>query len=184
MRLELERLVEALEKTRKYASWFDWPEKERKELGVVSQLVESISSAGLGSLREPRINRPDPPDCVCLNENGDQIAVEVTELVCKQAAKLSAMGYDVYRIWEPGQVTAYVSEALHDKDEKDLHGGPYRDMVVCLFTDEPALEYAPTERELAQARFGPFKQITRAFLLFSYDPSLERLPLIRLNVCT
>ena len=42
MRQDIERLIEIAARTRKYASFFEWPEKEGKELGVVEELVSGL----------------------------------------------------------------------------------------------------------------------------------------------
>jgi hypothetical protein len=182
MRRDLEHAVAALNRGRKYASWFEWPEKELKELGVVRELLASIASLGTHDLREPKANRPDPPDCVCLGTGGRRVAVEVAEVVCERAAELNAQGHDVYRDWRQGELEAHIRRLLHEKDTKQFHGGPYAETLVCLFTDEPVLSRDFAARELAQVRFGPLQQITGAYLLFSYDPGTQRYPVLELAI--
>ena len=165
-----------------YASFFEWHDRGRKELGVVEELVVALnSSAGL-TLHEPREFSPDPPDCVCLNEAGESIAIEVAEVVCEEAVRLNAQGTDVYRHWRPGELATHVSLTLAGKDGKTFHGGPYHSIVACLFTDEPALTVEQAEAELAGHEFGPFSQLTNAYLLFSYRPATQSYPLIELRI--
>ena len=49
-----------------YASFFEWHDKGRKELGVVEELIEALSKCSSIHLHSPREFSPDPPDCVCL----------------------------------------------------------------------------------------------------------------------
>lgn len=165
-----------------YASFFEWPDKARKELGIVEELVIALNreqSAGLGS---PASFSPDPPDCVCFDSTGKAIAFEVAEVVCEEAARLCAQGQDVFRNWRPGELTAHVARLLDQKDAKTFHGGPYASVVACLFTDEPLLTIDRLEVELAGASFGPYKQLDRAYLLVSYDPSSQTYPFVELVI--
>ncbi len=175
-------MIQALNRGRRYASFFEWPDKDLKELGVVEELVASIAACDALELHEPRINRPDPPDCVCSGACGTRVAVEVAEIVCQRAAALNAQGHNVYRNWYPGELEPHIATRLANKDSKQFHGGPYDEVLICLFTDEPALTSEFAGSELAQTRFGPFRQITRAYLLFSYDPNTKRYPALRLAI--
>jgi hypothetical protein len=166
---------------RTYAAFFEWSEKSQKELGVVEELIASLNcSAGLG-LHSPQIQQPDPPDCYCFNASGERVGVEVAEVVCKRAAHLNAQGKNVMRVWETGELAGHISHRLKDKDKKAYHGGPYAALIACLFTDEPMLSLAQAKSELGGLRFGPFKQLTSAYLLFSYEPSIKSYPLLRLE---
>ena len=181
MRQDIERLIEIAARTRKYASFFEWPEKEGKELGVVEELVSGLNAAGLG-LRNLRIQRPDPPDCVCDDTNGNPVAIEVAEIVCEDAARLNAQGHNVYRAWRPGELATTIGTRLSEKDTKSFHGGPFAEIAVCLFTDEPALTVDFARRELSAVTFGPYAQVGAACLLFSYDPGSKSYPLLQLRI--
>ena len=63
-----------------------------------------------------------------------------------------------------------MDELLARKDRKTFNGGPYADIAVVIHTDEPTLTPDEARDALKHAAFGPFKQVTRAFLLFSYMP--------------
>jgi len=164
-----------------YASFFEWHDRGQKELGVVEELVIALNRSTKLALREAREFSPDPPDCVCLDAAGESVAIEVAEVVCEKAARLYAQGSHVDRHWSPGELATHVSRELTDKDSKVFHGGPYRSIVACLFTDEPALTVEQAERELADSTFGPFSQLTEAYLLFSYRPATQSYPVIELR---
>lgn len=145
------------------APFFEWFEKGRKELGVVEELFESVNRVGRTGLHSPQIYRPDPPDSICLNSSADRVALDVAEVVCEEAARLTAQGHRVMRVWRPGELTTRVAELLAEKDKKTFHGGPYAEIVASLFTDEPMLTSEQANSELSGASFGPFKQLTAAF---------------------
>lgn len=165
-----------------YASFFEWHDRGRKELGVVEELVTALNCATGDTLYEPRECFPDPPDCVCLDAAGKSVAIEVAEVVCEEAARLSAQGSNVYRHWRSGELVTHVSRTLAGKDAKSFHGGPYSSIIACLFTDEPALTIEQAESELGTHEFGPFAQIKKAYLLFSYRPATQSYPVIALRI--
>jgi hypothetical protein len=167
---------------RTYASFFEWRDKRRKELGVCEELVVALNGDAKLQLHSPREFSPDPPDCVCLNALGQTIAVEVAEVVCEKATRLNAMGSEVYRIWRPGELAKHIARELADKDRKIFNGGPYYSIIACLFTDEPALTVAQANLELEDQLFGPFEQISAAYLLFSYEPETQSYPIIALQL--
>jgi len=182
MRQDIERLLEIAAKERPYASFFEWPDKDQKELGVVEELVTSLNARAGRHFRNLRPQRPDPPDCICEDADGKAIGVEVSEIVCGIAASRSARGEKVYRVWQPGELTDTIRTRLEEKDKKTFHGGPYASLIVCLFTDEPALTHEIALGELYPQSFGPFRQISEVYLLFSYDPGSKSYPLIPLRL--
>lgn len=180
VRDELKRAVELLNAGRQYASYFEWPEKQGKELGVAEEFVDSLNSENSLGLFELRLQCPDPPDLTCLDANGGRVAIEIAEIVCEDAVRRTAQGEEVLRVWRPGDLASSVSALLHRKDTKTFHGGPFAQTLVCLFTDEPMLTIQAAREELSASTFGPFKQITGAFLLFSYLPATQSYPVIKL----
>lgn len=165
---------------RQYASFFEWYEKGPKELGVVESLVSALSRAHGVYLHSPQEFKPDPPDCTAVNAYGQLVAIEVAEVVCETAARLNAQGKAVYRGWRPGELSDHVSRVIAGKDRKIYHGGPYAEVIACLFTDEPALDPKDAAQELSGKEFGPVAQLTSAYLLFSYRPATRSYPAIRL----
>jgi hypothetical protein len=178
---DLKGALEILIKGRKYASFFEWPDKQIKELGVVRELLAALNSTVNLGLHTPSIFEQDPPDCVCKNSKNDNVAIEVAEVVCQNAARLNAKGQDVYRVWQTGELASHIQHRLNEKDNKTYHGGPYADLFACLFTDEPMLTLDFVKAELASVSFGPFLQLTSAFLLF-YEPVSKSYPVIKLQL--
>lgn len=164
-----------------YASFFEWHDKGQKELGVVEELVVALNRTANLGLHSVREFSPDPPDCVCLNAAGESVAVEVAEIVCEAAVRLNAQGAQVYRHWGPGELAPHVARTLAEKDRKVYHGGPYQSIIACLFTDEPALTIGQATAELTSEAFGPFQQLSAAYLLFSYEPATQSYPIVKLR---
>ena len=100
---DLKSALEILTKGRQYASFFEWPDKQIKELGVVRELLATLNNTTNLGLHSPCIYEPDPPDCICKNSQGNDVAIEVTEVVCSEAARLNAKGQKVYRVWKSGE---------------------------------------------------------------------------------
>jgi len=125
-----------------YASFFEWYDKGQKELGVVEELIKALNDCADLHLHSPRQFAHDPPDCVCLDDSGEPIAIEVAEVVCEDSVRLNARGANVFRNWQAGELTAHIAGQLAEKDNKLFHGGPYQAVITCLFTDEPMLTFS------------------------------------------
>ena len=182
MAQNLTDIVKLLATRRKYASFFEWIDKEGKELGVGEELLKELNSSGTLQLSNLKTCTPDPPDLTCENQLGELIAIEITEIVCEKAVRENQKGKDVFRVWHPGELQDEITNSLRRKDKVSLNGGPYKKLFVCLFTDEMMLTHEVVSKELARTSFGPFSQITDAFLLFSYQPSTQSYPVIRLSI--
>jgi hypothetical protein len=176
---DLERITLAMSKRRRYASFFEFPNKELKELGIVQQLLTSLATHGR-QLNDPSPYHPDPPDCICSDARGNRVALELVELVSEEAVRRNAKGEEVYRWWEPSEIRAAIGDLLSRKDVKSFNGGPYADIAVVIFTDEPVLTADEARKALKGVEFGPFRQLTLAFLMFSYMPGkgYEVIPLV------
>jgi hypothetical protein len=161
-----------------YADFFEWPDKPRKELGVVERLLGALGPGW----HSPRIQQPDPPDCVCLDSAGGRIGIEVVEVVCAEATARTARGESVMRLWAPGEITEHIRGLLAKKDTRNYLGGPYKQLVACLFTDEFDLDFEEVRAELADTKFGPLTQLSAAYLVFSYDSHTQTCPLLELKV--
>lgn len=178
----LSDIVDLLASRRQYASFFEWINKEGKEFGVAEELVAVLNADSALQLHNLAPCDTDPPDLRCEDGSGHHIAIEVSEIVCEEAVRLNQQGHKVYRVWEAGELQAAITQRLARKDQVSLHGGPCDDLYVCLFTDEMMLATQAIRDELASSMFGPFKQITAAFLLFSYDAHVKGYPVVRLRI--
>ena len=172
---------------RKYATHFEWPDKQIKELGVVKDWLRSMESKGEAEYSNPSSVPNDPPDCVVQDREGREVAVEVVEFVSKEAIEENqgkAREDQVYRDWRPNEVIKEINCIIQKKDGKTFHGGPYAKKILVIFTDEDTLfssrfEYA---KLLPKRSFGPVKQIDEAYFLFSYAGFDEGYPYIKLSL--
>jgi hypothetical protein len=86
----LDLIKAANAKQRPHAPFFGWPDKAVKEWGIAKSLEESLQADHrlfFSDLR-PREPNSDPPDCEALGLDGSRIAIEVTELVDREAIEL------------------------------------------------------------------------------------------------
>lgn len=195
-----------MRRTRGYAGFFDWPDKQLKEVGVVEDLLKAAGYSDANPIRKLRLPDRDPPDVIGTDAAGRDVAFEVTELVDEDAARMNAQfdregeakrsiaaGIDPERahklasmqllagVWEPPKVIEVVQRILTTKDEKAWHGGPYSRVVLAIHTDEPALAPADYIAALESHLFEKPTLITDAHVIFSYDPASETYPLATLS---
>jgi hypothetical protein len=175
-------------KARGYADYFGWsPNRDLEELGVATALAESLHGDGalFFSKLRARGRGNDPPDCEAVNPSGDAVAIEVTELVDPAAIRAYRAGarYD-WADWDRAKFHAGISTALVEKDGKFPHlkGGPYAGgYVVIIHTDEPVLSFDVAAGFLTGHSFSAPTHVSRAYLLFSYDPAREKCPYMELR---
>jgi len=105
-------IVQHLKRIRRYMSFFEWPEKQIKELTVLRYLLESMCKDGDRRYHSPHSSQQDPPDCIAYTEVGDMVGIEVTELVSETAIRENQKGNEIYRDWRPAEVTARIGELL------------------------------------------------------------------------
>jgi len=116
--LNWKRVVEALrrnaERRRKHASFFDWGNKETKELAICTRLGDHLVSNK--ELKNFRVTVGDnPPDCVLLSGQ-QRIAIEITELVDREAIDAQMRNEpDVGREWTPARLARSYRGYLHPR---------------------------------------------------------------------
>jgi len=181
------RLIrEAAARDRGYASFFDWPERDQKEVGVTLSLFESLLAKErlhYSNLRA-RGQGKDPPDCEATAPNGRSIGIEVTELVDSQGIKNAKAGrpYD-WATWDKAKLESYLLSRITAKDASPgLKGGPYDRYWVVIHCDEPELNHERAQVLLDGWTGTATTLVDEAFLLFSYDPHHDLCPYIRLPI--
>jgi hypothetical protein len=165
---------------REYASFFEWSDRQGAEFGVAESFVASLAAQRNRRYRDLRAYSPDPPDCVCVNEQHELVAIEISEVVCSEAAGRTAKGENVVRVWRPGELREHIARQVATKDAKSFHGGPYAELIVCLFTDEPLLTVEAVRGELEGFSFDRQTQVNAAYLLLSHTPGHQTYPLFGL----
>jgi len=170
--------------SRIYANHWEWWNKQRKELGIVEDWLESMCTSGESAFTSPRFG-PHPnnaPDCIVLNKNGENVAVELCELVSEEAVAENQRGNAVYRDWQPTEVVNKIGEILKKKDKKTYHDGPYSEIIILIHTAEPVIAYEHYKELLSLKGFQGLHQVNQAYLLFKNhnNPSITPYPYIKL----
>lgn len=169
-------------KKRKYARFFDWHDKPRKELGILEDLLETMIRRTQDYYHSPKVLKNDPPDCTLLDRNDNLIAVEITELVSEEAVRNAEQGKFAWKFWLLEDVLKEIDSILKEKDTKDYHGGPYKKVIVVIHTDEYSMNYATYAADVGKVVFSGYHLIDEAYLFFSFDPAEECCPYIKLNI--
>ena len=177
----------ALKRSRGYAPYFEWAvDKDRGEVGVIESLVESMDAMGAAFYSNVKgRGRPnDPPDCEGVDQHGDRVAIEVTELVNGEAIRAFKQGrvYD-WASWNREQFLSALANRIVVKDERHPHlkEPPYDGgYVLVIHTAEPVLSRAMVESYLAAHRFPRPAHVSRAFLVIAYDSAIQRCPYFEL----
>jgi hypothetical protein len=185
---EIAQLIrEATKRNRGYAGYFDWPNRDQKELGVAVELFESLEATEGLHYRQARARgaNNDPPDLEVRDAADRLIGIEVTELVDPDAIKRYKAGnrWD-WAEWSGPKFAQYLQDRVSAKDSpSEVKGGPYSEYWLLIHTDEPALSIAEVQKHMTGIAPFPVKLITQAFLLLSYHPNnghpYVRLPLGR-----
>ncbi|WP_157158302.1 hypothetical protein [Delftia sp. Cs1-4] len=173
------QIIEALQRSRGYAGFFDWPlDRDIAELGVVQSLIKSLEEKGVLFFRDIAIRGRgnDPPDLEAKNFQGQRLAIEVTELVeplaiCENKKNPGR----VYAEWPCQAFLSRIAELLGGKNSRflSLKGGPYpAGYIVVIHTDEPFLTNMTVSNYLAEASFAGMDYINKAYLLLSYSPGV------------
>lgn len=177
----------AIRKARGYADFFGWTtNRDLEELGVITSLAESMDPDGTLFFSQVAIRGRgnDPPDLEAQDKTGHRIAFEVTELVDEDAIKAFKNGrpYGTAE-WSETKFIEALEDLLIAKNSRfgKLKDGPYLGgYVVVVFTDEPELPRQKVEHFLTGHLFSQMPNVSRAFLLLSYDPSVQRCPYFEL----
>ena len=168
---------------RVYASMREGGTHGQKELSALRDLLESMDRAGQQLYCDPRLSAVDPPDCIARAAHGGLVAFEVTEFVSQLAVELNerarpargqrpALATMVQARWERPGFLDRIRTILAEKDSKSFKGGPFGETIVLIHTDERLLIRSQCDAWLSDQAFGPFRQLTSAFLLYPYEPGV------------
>lgn len=177
-------IIKIINRLRPYARFWEWPNKQLKEIHIVKDLLYSMNIQGFNEYHSPEFgpSKNDPPDCVAKNKFMEIIGIEVCELVSEVAIKENIKGNNVYFDWTDKDILDKIKYILCEKDNKKYVGGPYRKIVVLIHTDEPIVNIDVCKKLLSSERFGGFRNISEAYIILSYDPNYKCCPYIKLNV--
>ena len=181
-------VVESLKKNRvlprKHADFFNWYDKETKELAICSELIhylikecgESFNSIILGS---------DPPDCIAISEK-QKVAIEIVELVDQSAIEKqirSKHAYPCQEPWTSKRLTEHLNKLIQQKDrpqEREYLKNLYPRYITLIHTDEPELMASDFDRLYVKETIQTTDLVNEVYLLFSYDPRIDGYPIRKL----
>ncbi len=182
----IEALRTAAEGERRgYADFFSWPDRSVAEWGIATTFAEAAPAepgAPFGHI-VPRGQGNDPPDCEAKDCHGRRIGIEITELVSQRAieqVRRSGEPYSLLALWTRELFLAQIADLLAKKDAKTLKDPPYDEYIVLIHTAEMYLPAATVDGWLSGHRFPAPKQVSRAYLLLSYDAHVPGYPYFRL----
>jgi hypothetical protein len=189
----LEFLRTSVDRARGYADFFSYAtDRDLEEWGVATALSESMHGQGTHFFSDVTSRgRPnDPPDCEVLDADGLRLAIGVTELVdgtaIQSAKRAKAEGRSAsWADWPRAKFLAELNARLIAKDAiaSGLKGGPYpAGFLVVVHTDEPHLTRLVVANHLADAQITKLRLVSRAFLMLSYDPSIQCCPCVELPI--
>jgi len=177
----VQELIEIIKRQRKHASFFEWPQKNTKELGILKCLIESLEKAGCSSYSDPHSTMKDPPDCIARDNNGKLVGVEISEFVDLKTIIDAQHNKDYPKYWDKKEVIDKIQSIIQKKDRKKFHGGPYSSIILIIFTDETFLDRDEVIPYMKQHEFKRTNQIDEIYLLFSPDPRYDSYPYIKLK---
>ena len=168
-----EEFLRQLRRTRRYASHWSWPDRGLAEKGVVEELLNGIAGQEGLHFSGLRSVKPDPPDCIAYDQNGDLLGFECTELVSQEAAQLNEQGCRVYREWDAADVIEEIVRRIQDRDLRQFNGGPYAKRILVICTDEPWI-FSLREEMFAALEAHAFPQASQfdeVYFILSYVPN-------------
>ncbi|MDH5630350.1 MAG: hypothetical protein OEY96_09365 [Gammaproteobacteria bacterium] len=181
-------LYKTLEKLRqlprKHADFFDWHNKETKEKYLCGKLMHHLLDEGGEKFESLRIGE-NPPDCV-VEIGGEIVGIEVVEFVDQKAIEEQIRKKSLWSHqppWTEDMVMSKLNSLIQDKNnprEKANLKEKYKRYIVLLHTDEPELDAQEFDRLFNRELLEATDLVTEAHIIFSYDPSLKRYPVIKL----
>ena len=177
---ELRTALEELGRGRGYASFFQWPDRQVMERGIVADLLEFAPDDFPAPVQSISSVDQDPPDCLVV-AGSSRIGVEVTELVdqdfLEAVIRANRLGIDVYD-WAPWTEERFLemlgARIAAKRAPASVSGGPYDEYLLLVHTGEPGLDIGHAEAWLGRARAFPAGMLARAYLLFGYHPRETR----------
>lgn len=143
----VQELIDIIKKQRKHASFFEWPQKDTKELGILICLISSLEKDGSSSYSDPQSTLKDPPDCVARDNSGKLMGIEISEFVDLKTVRAAQHNKDYPKYWDIKDIIEKTQSIILKKDRKKFHGGPYSKIILIIFTDETYEHFEYVEQQ-------------------------------------
>lgn len=187
---QLEKMLREISRAsslpRKHANFFNWHDKEIKELDIATYLAGYLSLEEKLVIKTLKACELDPPDCVLITESCN-IAIEIVELVDSSAIQKQIKEgflYPEQDSWTEEKLEKALNELITIKDNPrnrtSLHK-EYPRYVLLLHTDEPELNINRFKDIFKPSSLIKSSLISEIYLLFSYHPETGNCPILRLR---
>lgn len=179
----LEKMREAIKARRGYADFFEWPDRQTKEVQICKITLETI-----GYIGKVEPSKSDPPDVTFRKEGlSADIGIELTELVCQATIenwvkwnKGKVNEYPDSAIWTIERVMKGVISCIETKDKKLERVSGFLENWLIVHSDEMDIMSLVGKVEDRAKHCAPYStvNIDRVFLVLSYDPRRNGYPVI------
>lgn len=182
LKKEIEKLNQL---PRNHASFFNWHDKEIKEIGIATDFfvqLEKISDDRLVEIE----NAEDPPDAKVITQNNEVIGIELTEIVNEKAIEHQIKGDSRYvnevLKWNKDNTIQEI-ESIINKKNRLCENVPevYERKVLLIFTDEPRLESHKIEEYIQGHTWPEANNFDEIYILTGYEPKVGSLVLIKIK---
>lgn len=168
---------------RKHASAWNWHDKKEKELGIVDSFLNPINHIGIHDYVEFAIPESDPPDALIYNAYGDEVLLEIVELVNRDA--IDSQIQDKPDYWEQcakwtdlDYFESNLNGLILEKNEKCTHlFDQNRNVQLLIHTNEKWLE-AYYKQHLDAANIPEEHDFTSVWLMLGYSTAIKAYPII------
>lgn len=160
--------------------------RSRDEKNVVECYSESVRILEGEGYLNIQSHKSDPPDCIGYDETGGLIAFEVTELTDQDAERENSKKGQryYYRDWNVEDLANAIQEKIIEKDLKLYQGGPYKEILLIIYTDELVITEDMVKSAKIFLDFSKYKlkNLTSVIFLFFYESNPANINYPYLNI--
>ena len=175
-------LLEAVFPNFEYGWWFLF---SLYRIWIVDSFLDPINHSGIHDYVEFSIPESDPPDALIYNADGDEVSLEIVELVNRDAIDSQIQDKpDYYEQCEKWTDLDYFESNLNDlildKDKKCTHiFDQDRNVQLLIHTNEKWLE-AYYRQHLDAANITKEHDFTSVWLMLGYSTAIKAYPIVQI----
>lgn len=186
---QVEKMLTEIKKSqalpRKHANFFNWHDKQTKELEIATYLARHLTDQEGIVITTLKASDSDPPDCLLLTEDST-IAVEIVELVDDAAIEMQIkqkLLYPEQEAWTTERLMSNLNKIIGKKDNphsKNHLIQKYPRYILLIHTDEPELSFIEFGNLFQREKLLNTVLISEVYVLFSYHPDMGTCPVRQL----
>jgi hypothetical protein len=163
---------------RQHASFYDWPEKQIKESGIIDEFLDPNNHKGIHDYVSFSIPDNDPPDAIIYKNDDEEALLEITELVNQQAIESQINNDSTYlsesQKWlDRSYFEKQLNEIIQIKNQKcTALFNQTNNVQLLLHTDEVWLEAYYKKHFEAGVTIQPHS-FTNIWLMLSYSSNTK-----------